>query len=81
MPTDSKLQELVIIDYAKGRPGKWFPELENGRDGYGQDRIERVQSVPAEMWVKRHAEQGFPLFPAHLVNRTLPGRRCSNVDL
>ena len=34
MPTDSKLQELGIIDYAKGRPGKWFPELENGRDGY-----------------------------------------------
>jgi len=36
VPVHSRLQELGIIDYAMGKPGKLFPELDNGRDGYGQ---------------------------------------------
>lgn len=36
VPVHSKLQELGLIEYSKGQSGKLFPELDNGRDGYGQ---------------------------------------------
>ncbi len=36
VPVHSRLRELGIIDYAKRQPSKLFPELDNGRDGYGQ---------------------------------------------
>ena len=36
VPVHSKLQDLGLIEYAKSRPGKLFPELHERRDGYGQ---------------------------------------------
>ena len=36
VPVHSKWQGLGIIEFAQGRPGKLFRELDNGRDGYGQ---------------------------------------------
>jgi len=36
VPIHSKLQEFGLIEYAQSQPGKLFPELSKGRDGYGQ---------------------------------------------
>ena len=37
VPVHSKLQELGLIDYAKGQTGKLFSELHDRRDGYGHE--------------------------------------------